>query len=504
MGKPFNITVRGLVFSFFCVFVQQALAIEEAKDVDAPQVSTEPNNADHYFHLAQKYFAKKDEEKGLSALKQAIALNPENDQYYYELSRYYAENNMPIKAFAAIDKAAKLNPNKIEYWRNRGIIANWLKKTDEMEESYSSALKINPNDKDSITGLKQAREQKHYLADLAKEQKKPKPKPKPKHHKKKHALKKWKKYSTINPEHFYPFITLGAQNFSDTHTVNITDVGITGYEPITNRFALHYAVLYEYATATNLAYTPINGGQVITDASGTLGLFYHIDSCVNAEVNGGVMTIEDTGEFGIYNATVRAFAAPRVWASYRFSHNLFRPDYVVVASPRSISLSIMENNNIVQLHGEFQDRKFLDIRAEYNSLSDHNDLRHVTAVPSARILTTQHVLLNLGLYTDVYSFVRRYPNDGYYSPVLAQVYFAMANFYYGLNEFSGLSVTVAAGPEKDETFDHFYLGTDLSVSTILRLSQHCELNIFGGYSIRGAPIDNYEAWSGRIALTHYF
>jgi hypothetical protein len=477
-------------------------ALEQKPHSPVPTISKEPKtvpgrtqNADLYYRSANKHFAAKEQEKGLNALKQAIKLNPKNDQYHYELSRYYAQHNMPQQAFEEIDQAVTLNPNKIEYWRNRAVIANWLKNVNVMEQSYRKALKIDPKDKASLAGLKQALVQKPHLP-MPTILKSPKPKtvPVPNRH---------KAQNVISPEKFRPFIAIGEQGFSDTHTVRLRDTGVNGYSTINTHLAMHYRLLYEYASATNRDYTPIDGGQHIQDISGMLGLLYHIDSCFNLEVNAGLLTIQDTNDFGIYNATIKSWLSPNVWLSYRFSHDLFRPDYIVSASPLSISLGILESNNIFLFHGEDQRQNFLNIRAEYNDLSDDNRLRHLTIVPSVRVLTTQHVLMNVGLYTDWYSFTRRYPNHGYYSPTLAENYFAMSTLYYGLDQYNGITFAAAIGPEKDETCEHFYLGSDLSITAILKLSEKSQLDIFGGYSYRGAPGHDYQAWSGRITFTKY-
>ncbi|MDQ2994361.1 MAG: hypothetical protein M3R00_05385 [Pseudomonadota bacterium] len=475
------------------------------------QIEANPKNGELYFKLAQEYFSYNNPKEGFAAMEQAIKLTPKAE-YYFAISKVYAEADQPNKAFEALNNAVKLAPNKKEYWRNRGIIADWLQNPVAMQESYQHAHDLDPNDAESSKGLADANKQvENAAAKKVKVTKKVVTTKKHSHkatHNKVAAEKKTLSQHENTPIVTLPpsTITIGEQGFHDTHTVSVYETGLSGYVYFTPTTAVHFGALYEYAHATDILYTPIDGGTRINDISGKIGLQHQYNPCLNLEANIGLAAIHDASDQGIYDFTARYTPSEHFWVSYHFSHDIYRPDYATVSSPRSISLGIMEDENRINFHAEPIHNAYWDILLEYNSLSDGNHLWHENVWPNARVLELSGLTMNLGFSADWYSFEYVLPQNGYYSPRLAQVYLGTISFHHDFTSDTGISLNGGLGIQKDETLDHFRLAADIGLDATLCVIANWQLELIAGYSYRDNPDPSspYEIWSGRIAFTRQF
>ncbi len=96
-----------------------------------------------YLKIAVSYSSLGDNEKSLSSLKQAIALNPENADAYGELGDAYLRNKDFVAAEANLNKAISLNPRLDTAYNRRGFIY-WRVKKDKVRaiKDYEKVFEV--------------------------------------------------------------------------------------------------------------------------------------------------------------------------------------------------------------------------------------------------------------------------------------------------------------------------------------------------------------------------
>lgn len=527
-------------------------------------VKNGPKNASYYAGLSQNYAAKKQAKEALIAINQALAFEPNNIQYLKtQASLASWANNLPLME-ESYSKILKIDFNNSDAILGMARACSWQGKTKCAIVNYKRYLTMHPASEEALIeysdvkiqmeAYRDARallftdrayhgETKRYKAQIAKL----------------YAVAKWydsaayynssllseepnnfnylltdaytkfasrthaaslevlKQLHIVKPDaaetrflDLYlrrpvrSYITIDELGLGDTHTVRLSETSAHGYVYFNPATAFHFTGLYEYASATDLQYTPVFGGQSIHDISGKVGLFHRFSKYFEAEANIGSLSIQNVNSYFIGNFTGKWSVNERMWLSYRYSHDLFRPDIYTVFSPRSISLGIMEDDNVLRLHLEPALQRYVDIVLEYNIISDGNHLRHANIWPNLRLLSVPGWTVNAGLMGDLYSFTNPALNDGYYNPSLAQTYLATMTAYHGFSLNNGISLSGGIGMQKDNTFQGLEPAADMSVDLMLGVFKDWQFEAIGAYSYRGNPIRSYKVLTGKVALTRRF
>lgn len=110
-----------------------------------------PQDADTYFCRGLPYFDLKQYEPAIADFDQAIALNPQHiDAYFHRgLSCFFLEQYE--QAIADFDQALTLNPQHIEAYFHRGSSCFFLERYEQAIADFDQALTLNPQETDDST-----------------------------------------------------------------------------------------------------------------------------------------------------------------------------------------------------------------------------------------------------------------------------------------------------------------------------------------------------------------
>jgi tetratricopeptide (TPR) repeat protein len=109
------------------------------------KIANGQQNAENYYRLGIEYYLKKEYDKAIENLTEAIKLEPDNAKYYNERGKNYGWLKDFEKAVADHSKAIELEPDNAKYYNSRGINYNWLNEYEESIADHSKAIKLEPD-----------------------------------------------------------------------------------------------------------------------------------------------------------------------------------------------------------------------------------------------------------------------------------------------------------------------------------------------------------------------
>lgn len=86
------------------------------------------------------------QEEAVNFLHEGHKLYPDDNYMLVELINYYLMGDTPAKAEEFLDAAIKQEPNKAEYYRAKGSLYEKLNQPEKAEAMYLKTLELNPND----------------------------------------------------------------------------------------------------------------------------------------------------------------------------------------------------------------------------------------------------------------------------------------------------------------------------------------------------------------------
>jgi tetratricopeptide (TPR) repeat protein len=152
------------------ILTDLALAYGDIKDYDNAILAYEKvikfdeENADAYFQLAGLYDIQGDSNKALSYALKAIEIFDQSWNYYFHLSLIYRDLSNFEESINILKKAIDLKPDYFEAYCNMADAYNHLGKFDLAIEFATKAVDINPTDVCSICTLAESYEHKKELS----------------------------------------------------------------------------------------------------------------------------------------------------------------------------------------------------------------------------------------------------------------------------------------------------------------------------------------------------
>ena len=310
-----------------------------------------------------------------------------------------------------------------------------------------------------------------------------------------------KELDQIFPLPYRSNVNIGSDYDSASNTVKIA------YTPVSYQYFLTPATsfliegLYANLHATNGSGLNTFNGQSSINAFSTMAGFTTQFASINLKALAGDAKIDGGyyNDFGIYNVTVDGNLGENIDAIFERSREIFQP-YLTLPSPRSVSLGIMENRNATTIQWQPWAQDYINLYADYSTLSDDNAFWHLTPWPKARIFSSQYLLLTMGVQGDFWFFNKRL-EDGYYSPLLFQQYEGTIEFYVPQSSNIGYSLLFGSGMQKDETFPHYFTADDASVGVVFGIISNWQLALNASGVLRGSPVGTYKEWSAGGTLT---
>jgi uncharacterized protein (TIGR02145 family) len=111
-------------------------------------IRLEPKYADTYYWRGTAYFLKGNYDKAVSDLSEVIRLEPEVAEAYYWRGNAYGQKGDHDKAISEFTQAIRLNPNYAEAYYGRGGAYHSKGDYNKAIADYKSALRIEPNNSD--------------------------------------------------------------------------------------------------------------------------------------------------------------------------------------------------------------------------------------------------------------------------------------------------------------------------------------------------------------------
>jgi tetratricopeptide (TPR) repeat protein len=132
---------------------------EEMRRIDAEiehwtkEVAADPQNANAYFNLGEKFQQKRDHEKAITNFKKALELKNESIIYRKYLAESYAAEKKYDDAMKTLEEAIKRSPDDHTLYRLAGSIYFQQGDMKKSEEVLKKALKLSPGEVDNYATL---------------------------------------------------------------------------------------------------------------------------------------------------------------------------------------------------------------------------------------------------------------------------------------------------------------------------------------------------------------
>ncbi|MCC7373591.1 MAG: tetratricopeptide repeat protein [Verrucomicrobiales bacterium] len=132
--------------------------LKQGKPVDAIRrfrtaVEFLPGNAQAWNHLGLAYHLARQPAEAAEAYQQAARLDRNLAAVFYNLGCLRLETDDPARAGEALRTHVGLDPKSVDGWRKLGQSQLRLQQWDQAERSYLTALKLIPQDPESLNGL---------------------------------------------------------------------------------------------------------------------------------------------------------------------------------------------------------------------------------------------------------------------------------------------------------------------------------------------------------------
>jgi tetratricopeptide (TPR) repeat protein len=518
-----------------------------------------PQDAALFYRLAQSYPTEKEAAAAATAIERAVELDPKNLEYLRtraDLAAWrgdYAmalDSHQRILAIAPDDAGARLGIARVQYWRGQtdesarayrdylarhpAVAAPWMEYIVVVTElgDYARAMELLEDYRQRFGDNVAYRKQKARVLAWAE---RPTPslglvdelEPTPPNdyelgytrtialhyaHRPREALASLAEVSRLTTEDSKESADLARFIRTPLRSNATADFGYaSGSDDVTLR---HAGVRGEYvinpetrlfggsdqqriSTQAGSVFVKPDGGTSINYNRAWLGVQHRYSPklSVDAQIGGG--RAEGDSRF-IYE--VGADVQPVDELALRLAH---REDLFAV-SPLAAKLGIERRATALDATWSPNLRYTIASRLAYDTYSDGNDRWEAELAPRRAFLRTQRLNLDLGVSGFWFGYDHD-PDNGYYAPSRYQRYALTAFTYWKISDDDGVSVTVSAGPYKDNTMGGFRSGGDLVAEGFFGLYRDWFLDVKAALSnYGGGATGGYRSRLFEVSLTRRF
>ncbi len=285
---------------------------------------------------------------------------------------------------------------------------------------------------------------------------------------------------------------------SDSADITIRHAGAQGEYVINPETRLFGGAERQWIDAkAGSVYAAPDGGTSVAYDRAWLGVRYRYASKLSLDAQIGSGMVDADGRF-IYE--LGADYQPIDELAMRLSHQ----QELYAVSPRAAKLGIERRANTLDATWAPTLRWTVDSRLAYDTFSDGNERWGVELAPRRAFLRTQRLNLDLGVSGRWMGYARD-PGNGYYAPSHYERYALTAFTYWKISDDDGISLTLAAGPYKDNTMSGFRAGGDVAAEGFFGLYRNWFLDVKAALShFGGGGAGGYRSRSFEVDLTRRF
>lgn len=538
----------------------QALGGNTDASTDALQQAARLAPEDHalFYRLAQSYPSEKDAAAAAAAIERAVELDPKNLEYQRtraELAAWRGDYDMAldshrrILAIAPDDPGARLGIARVNYWRSRlgesarayrdylalqpAVAAPWLEYIVVVTElgDYARAMELLETYRQRFGDNVAYRKQKARVLAWAE-------RPTPSlalvgeleaslrddyelgytrtvalhyAHRPREALASLAGVARLRPDSketidLSRFVrtplrsnaTLDLGYAAGSDDVALRHAGVRGEYVITPETRLFGGSDRQRISAkAGSGYERPDGGTTLDYDRAWLGIRHRYSPTLSLDAQIGSGRAQGDSQF-IYE--VGADLQPGDELTMRLS----RRQDLHTASPRAAALGIERRANTLDVTWTPDLRYTVASQFAYDTYSDGNDRWEIELAPRRAFMRTQLLNLDLGISGRWFGFYRD-PGNGYYAPTRYERYAVTAFTYWKISDDDGVSVTVSAGPYKDNTMSGFRTGGDIVAEGFFGIYRDWYLNVKAGLSDYGGGVtEGYRSSLFEISLTRRF
>jgi predicted Zn-dependent protease len=256
---------------------------------------------------------------------------------------------------------------------------------------------------------------------------------------------------------------------------------------------------YDYLHADRgSGYETLTGGTFSEQTAAWIGAGRRLSPKLAVQGRIGAASVKDGSTIGVYDVSLDIQAADELLLRLEREHGYY------LVSPRTLSLGIRSNANMLNLTWQPDLNYTIDSTVRYVTLSDDNRYWEIGVTPRRSVLRREKFNLDLGVSGSWLTYDKTL-NNGYYNPELEQRYAAVAFGYWKINDDNGVSITTSLGAQKDNTMSSFRLSYDVGAEGTFGIYRDWMLKVNAGYAhnVRQAS-GAFEAFGGGLSITRRF
>jgi hypothetical protein len=270
-----------------------------------------------------------------------------------------------------------------------------------------------------------------------------------------------------------PSFTADSRFSSDSDTIDIYGLSFSGMNPINNERYFRAGVDLEWMSAeTSSGLNAVSGEENIQTTGGWLGLEGRVAKNLWALGHLGYESSDVNSSAVQYKAGLAYRPQDTLRLSFLSSHGLHS------ASPKAVSLDVERTANVVRAIWNPKIEYIIDTQFGYDFFSDDNQSWYLSLAPRKAVVRGEWFNLDVGASGRWMGFKDNLSN-GYYNPDFYQQYLAVFMAFIKFNDDDGLSIVVAPGIQRDDTFVDFQFSGNFSFEWTVGLYRDWMLKVRG-------------------------
>ncbi|GAB3747050.1 hypothetical protein GCM10028795_09400 [Lysobacter olei] len=287
--------------------------------------------------------------------------------------------------------------------------------------------------------------------------------------------------------------------YEDSDDIRIESLGVEMALRLADRWTLLAdAVAREHSAPAAGPFAPVGGGARLDERRAGLGVIHAFspDATLQAWVGRSSIDAPDEEE-----------TIGRISYGQRLGDDLdigLRVDRDrIAASPRSVSLGVMQTGVSLDVQWRPTLRDAVQARAGWGDLTADNRRLGVDVDYRHAIARLDKVNVDVGGQAEWFGYSRD-PGQGYYSPDRYVRVAPLVSAYFKLGEEQGLQLQAVAGVQRDDEFTSWKRALDVSGELTLGIFTHWQLVARAAYSERFNEFGQYDGASVGLALRYRF
>lgn len=286
--------------------------------------------------------------------------------------------------------------------------------------------------------------------------------------------------------------------YEDSDDIRIETLGLEGALRLGDRWTLSASLAdREHSAPAVGPFAPVTGGARVDEQRAGLGITHAFSPDAVLDAWAGRSSLDPGSSTGIGHLAYSQRLGDDADLVLRADRDR------VAASPRAVSLGVMQNAVSVQGRWRPTLRDTWQAQLTWASLSASNRRHGVDLDYRHAVVRGDRVNLDLGGQLEWFGYSRD-PGRGYYSPDRYVRGAPLAAAYFKLGEEVGLQVQAVAGVQRDEDFNGWKRALDVSGELTLGIFTHWQLVARAAYSERLNEFGQYDGASAGLALRYRF